>query len=137
MHFASSLGNVRQSNGLACLMPRIETMGERPTTVYRLPPRRRRDSLAWALRIAFVLAASMVIAIWGWLRDADSRALAAMNADLRRELFVHTRAEAEALCGRPELSGECQERLQFLSRFPECDETCRRFVALHRPGATR
>jgi hypothetical protein len=112
-------------------------MGERPTIVSRLPPRRGRDSLPWALRIAFVLAASAVIAVWGWLRDADSRALAAMDADLRRELFVHTRAEAEALCGRPELRSECHDRLQFLSRFPECDESCQRFVALHRPGATR
>jgi cytochrome b pre-mRNA-processing protein 3 len=112
-------------------------MEERPTIVSRLPRRRRRDSPPWALRIAFLLAAGVLIAVWGWLRDADSRALAAMNADLRRELFVHTRAEAEALCERPELRGECQDRLEFLSRFPECEESCRRFVALHRPGPTR
>ena len=112
-------------------------MGQRPAIVSPLPSRRPEASLSWALRIAFVVGAIAVIAAWGWLRDADSRALAAMDADLRSELFVHTRAEAEALCARPELKSECEERLGFLSRFPECDESCRRFVALHRPGATR
>jgi len=83
-----------------------------------------------------LLAAVLLVAVWGWLRNADSRALASMDPDLRRELFQRSRAEAEALCTRPELAGECRTRLEFLERFPECDVGCRGLVArqLRRPS---
>ena len=82
--------------------------------------------------MAIVLAVIAVLALWGWLRNADSRALASMDPDLRGELFRRSRAEAEAICARPELEDECSARLEFLGRFPECDASCRALVAKHR-----
>jgi cytochrome b pre-mRNA-processing protein 3 len=95
------------------------------------------ESLRWMWRLLGVLAAGGLVAIWLWLSNAETRALAAMDADLRRELFVRTRAEADVLCARVELKGECQDRLEFLARFPECDESCREFILRVRPGPTR
>lgn len=82
--------------------------------------------------MAIVLAVIAVLALWGWLRNADSRALASMDPDLRGELFRRSRAEAEAICSRPELADECSARLEFLGRFPECDDSCRGLIAKHR-----
>jgi len=99
------------------------------------PARRRQDTLPWAARGLLLLAAVLLVAVWGWLRNAESRALASMDPDLRRELFVRSRAEAEVLCARPELAEECHTRVEFLSRFPECDASCQDLVArqLRRP----
>ncbi|HUM11191.1 MAG TPA: hypothetical protein VLT82_09610 [Myxococcaceae bacterium] len=83
------------------------------------------------MRLGLVLAAVLLLVLLGWLRNADSRALASMDPDLRGELFRRTRAEAEALCARPELEEECRSRLEFLERFPECDASCRALVARH------
>jgi hypothetical protein len=60
-----------------------------------------------------------------------------MDPDLRRELFDRSRAEAELLCGRPELANECRERVEFLARFPECDARCRELVARHQRRPAR
>jgi hypothetical protein len=90
---------------------------------------RRQEALPWAARAVVLLGAVLTVVVWGWLRDADSRALASMDPDLRRELYVRSRAEAEALCARPELRDECRARVEFLARFPECDQSCRELVA--------
>jgi hypothetical protein len=87
--------------------------------------------------LALVLVGLILFAVWGWLRSADSRALASMDPDLRGELFRRSRAEADALCARPELEEECRSRLTFLEQFPECDASCRAFVAAHRRPPTR
>ena len=116
---------------------RNQAMADRSARVSRLRLPSGNESLRWTWRVLFVLAALGIFATWGWLENADTRALAAMDADLRKELFVRTRAETEALCARPELKGECQDRLQFLARFPECEASCRELIVRHRPGATR
>jgi hypothetical protein len=116
--------------------PSNGAMPDRPGSLSRRA-HHRADSLPWSLRLVLALGVILVIAVWGWLRNADSRALSEMDPDLRRELFLHTRAEAEELCERTGLGGECQERLRFLSRFPECDEGCRSFVGRHRAGPSR
>jgi hypothetical protein len=87
------------------------------------------------MRALILLAAFLLVWAWGWLRNADSRALASMDPDLRRELFDRSRAEAEALCARPQLADECRNRVEFLARFPECDASCRDLVEreLRRP----
>jgi cytochrome b pre-mRNA-processing protein 3 len=110
-------------------------MRSSPGSLSPLPARRRPDALSWALRVLILLLAVLVVAVWGWLRNADSRALGSMDPDLRRELFQRSRAEAETLCSRPELADECRTRLEFLERFPECDASCRELVAgqLRRP----
>lgn len=93
--------------------------------------------MPWAVRALLVVSAVLVVAVWGWLRNSDTRALASMDPDLRGELFVRSRAEAEALCSRPELGAECRARLEFLARFPECDARCRALVAQHLRQPTR
>jgi cytochrome b pre-mRNA-processing protein 3 len=93
--------------------------------------RRRQETLPWSARIGLAVAAILLLAIWGWLRNADSRALVSMDPDLRGELFRRSRADAEAICARPELEDECRSRLEFLERFPECDASCRALVAAH------
>ncbi len=95
----------------------------------------RPESLPRGTRILVLGLAAVLVALWGWLRNADSRALAGMDPELRRELFQRSRAETEALCARPELVDECRARAEFLERFPECDASCRDLVArqLRRP----
>jgi hypothetical protein len=93
--------------------------------------------VAWFARVAIVLAVIALLALWGWLRNADSRALASIDPDLRGELFRRSRAEAEAICARPELEDECRARLDFLGHFPECDASCRALVAEHRRRPAR
>lgn len=112
-------------------------MRSSPGSLSPLPARRRPDALPWASRALILLLAVLVVVVWGWLRNADSRALANMDPDLRRELFQRSRAEAETLCSRPELADECESRLEFLELFPECDSSCRTFVAAHRRRPTR
>ncbi len=102
-----------------------------------LTVRRRPDALPWASRILILLSALLIVAVWGWLRNADSRALASMDPDLRRELFQRSRVETEALCTRPDLADECRTRLEFLERFPECDASCRDLVARQLRNPTR
>jgi hypothetical protein len=87
--------------------------------------------------VLVIVGALFVLAIWGWLRNGDSRALASMDPDLRRELFDRGRKEAELLCARPELGDECRSRVEFLARFPECDASCRELVARQRRRPTR
>jgi hypothetical protein len=87
--------------------------------------------------LVLLLVGLIVFAVWGWLRSAESRALASMDPDLRGELFRRSRAEAESLCKRPELEEECRSRLGFLEQFPECDPSCRALVAAHRRPPTR
>jgi hypothetical protein len=89
------------------------------------------------MRLLILLGALLLVWAWGWLRNADSRALASMDPDLRRELFDRSRAEAQALCSRPQLADECRNRVEFLARFPECDAECRSFVARNHPPASR
>ena len=99
------------------------------------PTRRRQEALPWATLL--ITAAVLLAGVWGWLRNADSRALASMDPDLRRELFDRSRAEAETLCSRPELADECRARVEFLARFPECDASCRKLVASQLRHPTR
>ncbi len=110
-------------------------MRSSPGRFSSFPARRRPEALPWATRALVLLAAVLLVVAWGWLRNSDSRALASMDPDLRRELFERSRAEAEVLCTRRELAGECRTRLEFLERFPECDTRCRDLVArqLRRP----
>ena len=93
--------------------------------------------MPWVIRILLLLGVVLVVGVWGWLRNADSRALAAMDPDLRRELYLRSRAEAEVLCARPELEDQCNTRLEFLERFPECDASCRALAAAHRRRPAR
>lgn len=111
-------------------------MRSTPASAPASPARRRSDGLPWATRALVLLLGVFLLVVWGWLRNADSRALASMDPDLRRELFQRSRAEAEVLCARPELSDECRTRVEFLARFPECDAGCRELVArqLRRPS---
>src|SRR5262249_32961305 len=74
----------------------------------RFPVRRRREALSLAARALLLLGTLLVVAIWGWLRNADSRALAGINPDLRRELFLRSRAEAEVLCAPRGLYHACR-----------------------------
>ena len=93
--------------------------------------------MPWLTQLVLALVVALAVGVWGWLRNADSRALASMDPDLRRELFVRSRAEAEALCARPDLEDECRSRLEFLERFPECDASCRALAAAHRRRPAR
>ena len=112
-------------------------MRSSPSHPARLVSRRRPETLPWSARIGLALTIVVVLMVWGWLRNADSRALAGMDPDLRGELFRRSRADAEAICARPELEDECRTRLDFLERFPECEASCRSLVARHRHRPAR
>ncbi len=107
------------------------------SSVSPLTARRRQEALPWVTRVLILLGVVLMVGVWGWLRNADSRALAGMNPDLRRELFERSRKEAELLCARPELGDACRDRVEFLALFPECDASCRELVAQQQRRPTR
>ena len=65
----------------------------------------------------------------------ERNALMRMNPLERRALYLQTRRNAEELCAQPAtdsaLADRCIDAARYLSRFPECDESCAAFARAH------
>jgi len=96
--------------------------------------RRTRPWEAW-VALAVVLAAGLLAAAWP---DPADEAIRRMAPAERQALYLRTRANAAALCGRePALGAACREELRLLRRLPECDDACRAEADAAWPRPTR
>lgn len=87
-----------------------------------------------ALGIAFAFA-------WSWRSGREERALLAMPAEERMELYRRQLADLTTLCAAPDweqaFSPRCRDLARFLAGFPECDSSCRNLVDPWLPRPTR
>jgi hypothetical protein len=88
--------------------------------------------------VLFVLATFAAAEWWG---DGEERALLALPASRRVELYQRSVDDMDALCGTPELSdpfaARCRDKATFLARFPECGRDCRTLIEPYLPKPTR
>lgn len=96
--------------------------------------RRSRPWEVWAV-LAVALAAGLLALAWPSPAD---EALRRMAPEARQALFLRTRANVAALCGRePALAEACRDEVRLLRRLPECDAACRIEADAAWPRATR
>jgi hypothetical protein len=88
-----------------------------------------------------VLAIIAVLAFWIWREGRERRALSALPAQDRAELYHREFETLRTLCGHgpreDALQQQCKARAEFLLQFPECDASCRELARSHLPTATR
>lgn len=88
----------------------------------------------WVTRAVVLGAIAAVgLGLWLWMQGSKDGALRAMSPVQREALFKETWKDYRLRCtGAPEHSDSravCQQRAEFLLRFPQCDEACRAQVA--------
>lgn len=90
------------------------------------------------VRRALVLGVVLLVLalVWGYVQGGENRALNAMSPVQRAALFQETRDSIRLMCltdagvrSGGKLERRCQQQADFLTRFPECDEACRREIA--------
>ncbi|MCP3136862.1 hypothetical protein [Pyxidicoccus xibeiensis] len=73
--------------------------------------------------------------VWLYLQGGENRALKAMAPAQRAALFQETRDDFRQGCVtdagvlNPRFAKRCRRQADFLTRFEECDEACRREIA--------
>lgn len=81
----------------------------------------------WLLgRVAMVVIPLLLLFVWVWWLGGERRAIRAMPAGERAELFQITLRGFEELCTPPRdgLQHHCRREASFLINFPECDDHC-------------
>ena len=82
-----------------------------------------------------------MVAVFIWLQGGENRALDAMSPSQREALFADIHDEFRLLCladgGASRWPKKCAKHAEFLVRFSECDDTCRREVEPFLPRPTR
>ncbi|WP_171817855.1 hypothetical protein [Pyxidicoccus fallax] len=88
------------------------------------------------LRQALVLGVVLLLlgTVWLYLQGGENRALNAMSPAQRGAFFQETRDSIRESCltdagVKRGFEKRCQKQAEFLTRFPECDEACRREIA--------
>jgi hypothetical protein len=83
-------------------------------------------------RLVFAAAALLALvtgyAVWDWASHEERRALAALEPQVRHELYERTLENLRAVCGPPKSSGLesfCAREARFALQFEQCDEQCR------------
>lgn len=100
----------------------------------RLPAGSQSDRSFTPLRHVLLWGAlAIVVLLILWLRvlTAEQRAINNMEPQARAKLFQETWQGVQALCRSQTdsaLAPRCRQEAQFLLKFPECDESCRRFL---------
>ncbi|WP_164011046.1 hypothetical protein [Pyxidicoccus trucidator] len=90
------------------------------------------------LRQALLLGGVLLVlgVVWLYVQGGENRALNALAPVQRAALFQETRDDIRRICltdagvksgGR--LEKRCRQQADFLTRFSECDEACRREIA--------
>jgi hypothetical protein len=92
--------------------------------------------------VMLAIALGVVAMVWLYLQGGENRALNAMAPAQRAAFFQETRDDLRLTCLTDagvtrKLEQRCRKLADFLGRFPECDEACRRELALVMPGAPR
>jgi hypothetical protein len=137
-----SSGAVLLAGGTAIAMGRTtsfrsrDTMDPRPFPPPPPLPGPEQPSLAhprWLELLILVPAILLGSALVFWALTAEERALRKMEPSARAALFSQTWRGFQSLCGEapePGLHPRCQEQARFLQRFPECEDACRRRLAV-------
>ncbi|MDB4938509.1 MAG: hypothetical protein JWP87_5481 [Labilithrix sp.] len=90
--------------------------------------------------VALVLVA-VALVVWPYEMASERRALLRMNPDARRELYVTSQRDAQAICAQAQheraLDDRCVDSATFLLSFPECDQACQAFAEAHQRRPTR
>ena len=73
----------------------------------------------------------LFIGVFLWLQGGENRALNALAPSQRQVLFQETRDEFQELCllldgGTTRFPKRCAKHADFLARFNECDDVCKR-----------
>jgi hypothetical protein len=107
----------------------------------RSPARRPRGDrdLAWkVLAPLFLLALALA---WFWSLGAERRAIGSMEPAQRRAVYEQAFGEVQRLCGAgprgDALEKRCQEQIQFVLQFPECDVSCQELARSHTTRPTK
>jgi hypothetical protein len=85
----------------------------------------------------------VLVGVWLYLQGGENRALNALSPAQRAALFQETRDSIRLMClgdagVKKGLQARCAQQADFLNRFPECDEACKREIApFIIPEATR
>lgn len=95
------------------------------------------------VRQAVILGVVLLVlaGVWLYVQGGENRALNALSPAQRAALFQETRDDLRLLCMsdaglKKSARGRCAKQADFLVRFPECDEACRREVQSFLPVAT-
>lgn len=74
----------------------------------------------------------VLVGVFLWLQGGENRALQALSPSQREALFQETQEEFRLLClpdgGATRFPKKCARHADFLIRFSECDDVCRREV---------
>jgi cytochrome b pre-mRNA-processing protein 3 len=78
-----------------------------------------------------LLVVVVVLILWLRALTAEQRAINNMEPQARAKLFQETWQGVQTLC-QPQMDStlvsRCRQEARFLLKFPECDESCRRFL---------
>jgi hypothetical protein len=101
-------------------------------------PRGDRD-LAWKVLAPLFLVALALA--WFWSLGAERRAIGSLAPAERRAVYDQAFGEVQRLCGAgprdDALERRCQEQIQFVLQFPECDARCQEIARSHTPRPTK
>ncbi|NOK20923.1 hypothetical protein [Corallococcus carmarthensis] len=82
-----------------------------------------------------------MVGVFIWLQGGEDRALSALSPTQREALFRETFEEFRLLClpdgGATRFPKRCARHADFLVRFSECDDACRREVEPFLPRPSR
>ncbi|MFP2960206.1 hypothetical protein ACLEPN_20870 [Myxococcus sp. 1LA] len=91
--------------------------------------------------VLLVLVLLLMAGVWLYLQGGENRALNAMSPVQRASLFQETRDSFREMCmgdaGTRRFPKRCAQLAEFLTRFTECDETCRQEIAPALPQPAR
>jgi len=93
-------------------------------------PTGREKRVRQAVVIGGVLLVLFVV--WMYLQGGENRAIKAMSPVQREALFMETRESFRLMCtgdAGTRFIERCHKQAEFLMRFDECDEACRREIA--------
>ena len=95
------------------------------------PPGENRVRLA----VMGAIALGVVAMVWLYFQGGENRALNAMAPAQRAAFYQETRDDLRLTCltdagVKRSLQPRCRKLADFLARFPECDEACKRDIAL-------
>ena len=118
-----------------------ETPGMRTSTHDHDEQAARRKSRRIAAVVALAGAILAALAVWSRSGGEETRALEQLSAAERRALYERTLHTLQSTCApqtRPAgLTGYCREQAEFIERFPECDQTCRKLAQRNREKPSR
>ena len=99
-----------------------------------------RKTAIWRAALAVMVAAGLGL-FWTRRQGMERRALFTLSPAERQEIYQREVATFRTLCiikaGEADWEERCQQRADFLLRFPECDSQCQVMMRGALPAAAR